>query len=114
MATALRAPGVLDTIEVRVKGPKAIPWNAADTLAEGEFNRFYARGVARRACEEEHGQVVVYRAKQVAKPRADSERRIGAHVDAEALLADLRASVGMEPALGLPPGPSSALSVRLP
>lgn len=94
--------------------PKKVPVTAAETLAEGEFNRFYARGLCRRAIAEGKSQVRVYRAKAVAVPRSASEAMIGKLVDAQALLDDLRQSSGVEPALGLPPGPNSGLSVELP
>lgn len=92
---------------------KKVPRNAHETLAEGEFNRFYIRGVCLRALEAGEQYVRIYRAKQVANPRAESEAKIGTLIDANALLRDLRASPGVEPALGLPPGPNSGLSVQL-
>ena len=91
-----------------------VPVTAPETLAEGEFNRFYARGVCRRAIEEGTNELIVYRAKEVSDPRPESEAMIGTRIDARALLEDLRTHVGVEPALGLPPGPNSGLSVRLP
>jgi len=91
-----------------------VPVNAADMLAEGEFNRFYARGLCLRAIADGIEQVEVYRAKEVRNPRAESEQMIGSRIDAKALLEDLRSSIGIEPALGLPPGPNSGLSVKLP
>jgi hypothetical protein len=112
LAGALRSAGRMNQIETTVKGHKNVPVTAPETLAEGEFNRFYARGLCRRAIEDSTG-VVVYRAKQVQTPRADSEAKIGAQMDAQALLNDLRNSIGVEPALGLPPGPNSGLSVQL-
>lgn len=87
---------------------------AADTLAEGEFNRFYARGICRRAIEDGIQEVEVYRAKQVRNPRPESEAMIGKMIETKALLEDLRTHSGVEPALGLPAGPNSGLSVRLP
>ncbi len=92
---------------------RAVPVNAAETLAEGEFNRFYLRGLARRVIEEGKGRLVVYRAKPVSQPRAESELLIGAPVDPAALLADLRENVGVDGALKLPPGPNSGLSAKL-
>ena len=38
---------------------------------------------------------------------------LGKRLYAEALLKDLRESVGAEPALDLPPGPNSGLTVRI-
>jgi hypothetical protein len=91
-----------------------VPFTAADTLAEGEFNRYYVRGVCRRALDEGDGEVVVYRAKQPNRPRPQSEAILGRRIDAEELLNDLRNHGGEQPQLGIPPGPNSGLSVKLP
>jgi len=58
--------------------------------------------------------VEIYRAKEVSTPRFESVRKIGTMIDAAALLVDLRNNVGVEPALGLPSGPGSGLSARIP
>lgn len=91
-----------------------VPFTAPDTLAEGEFNRFYARGLCCRAIEEKVPALEVYRAKLGKQPRPESQAMLGKKVEAKALLDDLRSSPGVEPALGIPPGPNSGLSVRLP
>ncbi len=91
-----------------------VPITASETLAEGEFNRFYARGLCARALADGIAEVEVYRGKAVAQPRPESQAKIGSRVPAEALLDDLRRSQGVEPALGIPPGPNSGLTVRLP
>jgi hypothetical protein len=91
-----------------------VPVTAPDTLAEGEFNRFYCRGVCLRAISEGKTHVRVYRAKHVDNPRPESQAKIGALAEAEKLLSDLRANPGVEPALGIPPGPNSGLSIQLP
>jgi hypothetical protein len=91
-----------------------VPITAPDTMAEGEFNRFYVRALCRRAVDDGVPYLVVYRAKEVENPRPGSEEKIGAQVDPAAILADLRSTPGVEPALGLPPGPNSGLTVRLP
>jgi hypothetical protein len=91
-----------------------VPVTAPETLAEGEFNRFYARGLCRRAIDEGKPKVQVYRAKQVVNARSESEALLGQSLPADKLLEDLRASVGTDTALGLPPGPNSGLSIRLP
>ena len=82
-------------------------------MAEGEFNRFYVRGLCRRAIEDDIHGLIVYRAKAVAVPRPGSEEKIGTSVDPTAILADLRVAIGVEPALGMPPGPNSGLTVKL-
>ena len=89
--------------------------NAAEVLAESEFNRYYIRGLARRALEDHISKLVVYRAKPARNPRPESEARVEMAISPKALLEDLRAHPGDElPALGIPSGPNSGLSVRLP
>ena len=92
---------------------RRIPKTAPETLGEGEFNRFYARGLCVRVIEEGMNQVEVYRGKLVSQPRSKSQAMLGKRLSAEALLKDLRESSGVEPALGLPPGPNSGLTVRM-
>jgi hypothetical protein len=119
LASELRIEGRLNQTEQR-RTPSGgittarVPITAPETLAEGEFNRFYARGLCRRALAEGIKKVVIYRAKQVANPRSESQAKIGTTLDPGALLEDLRTHVGVDPALGLPPGPNSGLSVKLP
>ncbi len=119
LAQALRLGGLLKSTERRRK-PKGgyaiarLPRTAPETLAEGEFNRFYARGLCRRALEEGIPALEVYRAKPVRDPRPESKAKIGTHVRPDELLADLRKNIGVDPALGIPAGPNSGLSVRLP
>jgi len=119
LAGSLRSQARMGTTEQR-RNPKGgfttarIPVTAPETLAEGEFNRFYARGLCRRALEDGVNRLVVYRAKRVRDPRPESQAMVGTTIDAKALLEDLRTHPGIEPALGLPPGPNSGLSVRLP
>lgn len=118
IAATLRSRGLLRTHEQRRK-PKGggfttaqVPHTAADTLAEGEFNRFYARGLCASVLEMEGSEVEVYRGKDVQNPRPESEAMIGRRLPARQLLDDLRTRQGVEPALGLPPGPNSGLTVR--
>ena len=91
-----------------------VPVTAHQTLGEGEFNRFYMRGLCARAKKEGHSHVLVYRAKHVENPRAESEVLIGTTLEVDALLSDLRTHIGTDTALGLPPGPNSGLCIRLP
>ncbi|WP_286859256.1 hypothetical protein [Methanosaeta sp. UBA356] len=91
-----------------------VPVNAAETFAEGEFNRFYIRGLCRVAIEDGILELEICRGKEVSRPRIESEARIGKTVPAEKLLEDLRKYPGVEPALGVPSGPNSGLTARLP
>lgn len=91
-----------------------VPHTAPETLSEGEFNRYYARGLCLRAIDDGIDRVIVYRAKAVENPRSSSEAKIGSEYDPEAILADLRTAIGVEPALGIPPGPNSGLTLKLP
>jgi hypothetical protein len=91
-----------------------VPYNADETVAENEFNRYYIRGLCARAIDEGIDQVEVYRGKQVAHPHPESHTKIGQMISAQALLEDLRRSIGTDTALGIPSGPLSGLTVRLP
>lgn len=88
-----------------------VPWTAAQTLAEGEFNRYYARAICRLAKERGLTYVEVYRAKPVLAPRRRSQRFVGTLFHAETLYLDLRAHPEGSSALGLL-APNSGLSVR--
>lgn len=94
---------------------KNVPVTAAQTMAEGEFNRFYARGLCVRALAESGSaaRVTIYRARESANPRSASIALIGTTPSAAELLEDLRTHIGMDTALGLPPGPNSGLSIHL-
>ena len=119
LAEAIRQQGLLNSHEER-RTPSGgvttakVPATAPDTLAEGEFNRFYVRGLCARAIHDRISQVEVYRARHSDHPRPESEALVGKRIDPTALLNDLRSSPGVEPALGVPPGPNSGLSVFLP
>ncbi len=87
--------------------------NASETLAEGEFNRFYIRGLCVAALSATtDSELEVYRAKEVSNPRPESERLIGTRVRATQLLADLRQNIALDTVLGVPAGPNSGLSIR--
>lgn len=72
------------------------------------------RGLCARVSASGPGEVEVYRGQQSARPRQESEALIGRRLEAQTVLRDLRSSVGVEPALGVPPGPTSGLALRLP
>jgi len=101
--------------ERTVKGKAVVakvPSNAHTLLAEGEFNRFYIRGMCLGALKDGSCKLEIYRAKQVSSPRQESEAKIGQKIDPDSVLNDLRVNVGTDTVFGLPPGPNSGLSVR--
>lgn len=114
LGAALSAPGLFNSHYTK-KTPKggttqaAVPHNVATTFAEGEFNRFYIRGLCLRAAG---GTVEVYRARPSKQARPESEALIGQVLDAGELLEDLRTHIGEAPTLL--PYVNSGLSVRLP
>ena len=116
LARELSARGLLKSQEESHRNgrpySKAVPANAASTLAEGEFNRFYLRGIASRGVDENR-QIEVYRGRPSSTPRRESEALLGQHLVAGTLLTDLREHIGVDSALGLPPGPNSGLTGRL-
>ncbi len=89
-----------------------VPRGANLTLAEGEFNRFYLRGICLKAISDGK-KIEVYRAKEVLNPRIESQKLIGKIVSPDKLLEDLRKNIGLDTALGLPKGPNSGLSGKL-
>jgi hypothetical protein len=69
---------------------KHVPHTAAETMAEGQFNRYYILGVCRRALAAGKPSVTVYQAKQRTEHPPELDELIGAALDAQALHADLR------------------------
>lgn len=76
LTVQLSQSGVMNTHELVVRRGRMvsarIPHDATTTLAEGEFNRFYLRGLCRRALAEGGRMIEVYRAKPVREPRPQS------------------------------------------
>jgi hypothetical protein len=90
--------------------------HAAQQLAEGEFNRYYLRGLCRRAQNDNVPALLVYRGKEVSVPRPESQAKVGTLIGVNELLQVLRRNdfVSIEDALGVPGGPNSGLTARLP
>jgi hypothetical protein len=88
-----------------------VPYTAAQTLAEAQFNMFYMRALACRAIAEGR-PLVVYRAKETAQHRATSEAMEGTALDPQMVLDALRATRGVDPPIGIPL-PNSGMTVRL-
>jgi len=116
---ALRAVGIFQSTYVKRKPSGGttvakVPFTAPQTFGEGEFNRFYIRGLCRLCLDKGIQEIEIHRAKQVANPRAESEARIGKRIPCQKLLDDLHRNIGVDTALGVPAGPNSGLSVRIP
>ncbi|HEU5253508.1 MAG TPA: hypothetical protein VFU16_09320 [Solirubrobacterales bacterium] len=117
LQAVLEEPGMLNSHDksyVSKNGKLVTPKmnvRAPQTLAEGEFNRYYVRGLCARLCAEGGGNVEVYRARKSSWERPESQALIGTQIDANELLEDLRSHIGEEPALL--PDVNSGLSIRL-
>lgn len=116
LAAKLRHDGRLKTEEERrtKTGVKmvAVPVNAADVLAQGEFNRYYIRALCLRVIEDGGTHVVVCRGRWSDNPRPESEALIGKEIPAQSLLEDVRAHPGEATFFGVPIV-NSGLTVRL-
>jgi hypothetical protein len=90
---------------------KHVPHTAAETMADGQFNRYYILGVCRRAVAEGRPHVFVYRAKAVQDPRHESQALVGNSLDPAALADEIRP---VESSLGHALlKPNSGLSVHM-
>ena len=67
-----------------------VPDTAAETYADGQFNRFYIAAICRRAIDDRVGSVRVYRAKERSDPRPSSKLLEGTQKDAGVLLTEVR------------------------
>ena len=90
-----------------------LPDMAARMLAEGDFNRYYMRGLALRAIEEGRQVVEVYRARLSLEPRTESAQIEGSRLAAEDVLHHLRGQPVADPAVAALGRVNSGLSVRL-
>ena len=117
LARQLSRRNCFGTHETRTRSGKQymarVPVNAPTMLSEGEFNRFYLRGLCCRAKAENIKYLEIYRGKEVKIPRPESTRMIGKLLEVETLLEDLRTHTGVDTALKLPPGPNSGLTAKL-
>ena len=90
-----------------------VPGMAPRMLAEGDFNRYYMRGVALRAIEEDRRVVEIYRARLSLEPRPESAEVEGQRLPARDVLDYLRGHRSEEPATARLGRPNSGLSIRL-
>ena len=90
---------------------------SAQVIAQGEFNRYYLRGLCVRAQEDGIDHLIVYRARYSESPRPESEAKIGSQINVATLLEVLRSNdfVSIEKSVfAIPSGPNSGLSACLP
>lgn len=90
-----------------------VPQMAARMLAEGDFNRYYMRGIALRAIEEGRQILEVYRARLSMEPRPESAQLEGQRVPAAEVLDHLRGPISVDPNVAPLGRTNSGLSVRL-
>jgi len=91
---------------------KHVPSTAAQIQAEGQFNRFYMLGLAKRARAEGISSLEIYRARERMEPRPESEALIGKQIpidEVEAQLEELESGFNSRLLK-----PNSGLSLRLP
>lgn len=102
---------ILRKIEMTKRGPRNVRKNAHETLGEGEFNRFYIRGLCKKAIKQGL-KIEVYRAKQVNKPREKSKNLIEEILDPKFVLEDFRTNFGRNTSSEISK-PNSGISLRL-
>jgi hypothetical protein len=90
-----------------------VPQMAARMLAEGDFNRYYMRGVALRAIEEGRQVLEVYRARLSMEPRPESAELEGRRVPAAEVLDHLRGPFSADQSVAPLGRTNSGLSVKL-
>lgn len=101
-----------EEIKRKPKGGYTVAWvphTASETLADGEFNRYYMIAVCDDAIAHGANAVTIYRAKERAEPRPDSAELIGKALNPTTLITELRKlpSSGVHPLLK----PNSGLSI---
>jgi hypothetical protein len=90
-----------------------LPDMAARMLTEGDFNRYYMRGVCVRSIEDGRQVVEVYRARLSLEPRKESAELEGHRLPAQEVLDYFRGQPATDPAMNALGRPNSGLSVRL-
>jgi hypothetical protein len=90
-----------------------VPEMAARMLTEGDFNRYYMRGLSRRAIDEGRQVVEVYRARLSLEPRPESAQLEGNRLPANDVLEYLRGQRATDAGVTPLGRPNSGLSVRL-
>lgn len=117
LAYQLESNGLMKDFESAVKPSggytvKHVPQTAAETMAEGQFNRFYILGLCKRARAEGITNLEIYRAKERVAPRPESQALIGTLLsidEVESQLKGTKASFNSQLVK-----PNSGLCVKLP
>jgi hypothetical protein len=91
---------------------KHVPHTAAETMAEGQFNRFYILGLCRRARAEGISQLEIYRAKERSNPRPESQALIDTFLRIDEIESQLKETSACFRSQLLKP--NSGLCVKLP
>lgn len=91
---------------------KHVPHTAAETMAEGQFNRFYILGLCKRAKNEGIPELEIYRAKQSSDPRAESQALIGTKLSIDEIENHLKVTADSFRSQLVKP--NSGLSVKIP
>jgi len=99
LAYQIEAAGAMKDYEGRIHQTAGyttahVPESAAETLAEGQFNRFYIAAICCRAIKEQIADVTVYRARQRGVPRSESRALEGTSKNADVLLQQVRTKAG--------------------
>ena len=86
---------------------------AVRMLTEGDFNRYYMRGVSLRAIDEKRGVVEVYRARLSLEARPESAMLEGRRVSPQEVLSWLRGEQASDESAVRLGRPNSGLSIRI-
>jgi len=108
----LATVGTFNAMESYSKGVRKVRSDAPQMLAEGEFNRYYVRGLCARVLAEGGGEVEVYRGRESGFHRPGSDALIGQRLDARALLEDLRANALTPENISVLPDVNSGITVK--
>lgn len=113
LANEIVRQGLLNPHYLRQGRSVTMPKDAQTKLAEGEFNRFYMRGICLKAIQLGAPAIVGYRARASVNSRPESMAIIGKKFAPQELLDRLRSAIGADTPFGYPGSANSGLSVAL-
>jgi hypothetical protein len=102
LAEELKSRNAFNATEVAAGSQKAVRRDAHVLFAQSEFNRYYVRALCRLSIESPSHRLRIYRARESAVERPESQVKIGQYVEPEKVLEDLRGHIGASPQFGLP------------